>query len=45
VPGEGDRKTWVAHWNGLELAFSLRVPVVGVLKDVASGRCSLENLT
>ncbi len=43
-PGEGDRKTWVAHWNGLELAFSLRVPVVGVLKDVASGRCSMESV-
>ncbi|CAE6946422.1 hypothetical protein R69608_05547 [Paraburkholderia nemoris] len=38
------RKTWVAHWNGLTLALKLGVPIVGVLKDVATGACSLEHV-
>lgn len=38
------RKTWVAHWDGLQLALASKVPTIGVLKDVHSGRCSLEQL-
>jgi 5-methylcytosine-specific restriction endonuclease McrA len=44
-PTEGTtRKTWVAHWDGLQLALASNIPVVGVLKDVHSGRCSLEHV-
>lgn len=35
------RKTWVAHWDGLSLALTNKLPIVGVLKDVYSSRCSL----
>ncbi|WP_439894417.1 HNH endonuclease (plasmid) [Ralstonia sp. 25C] len=38
------RRTWVAHWNRLELARSNGIPIVGVLKDVYTGRCSLEHV-
>ncbi len=34
----------VAHWDGLELALRTGIPIVGVLKDVHSGRCSLNHL-
>lgn len=37
------RKTWVAHWNRIRLAIEQSIPIVGVLKDVATGNCSLEN--
>ena len=38
------RKTWIAHWNGLELALTSNIPIIGVLKDVHSGRCSLKHI-
>jgi hypothetical protein len=38
------RKTWVAHWNGLLLALEKGIPIVGVLKDVHTDRCSLTHL-
>lgn len=38
------RTTWVTHWNRLELARGNRIPVIGVLKDVYTGRCSLEHV-
>lgn len=38
------RKTWIAHWNGLELALTSNIPIIGVLKDVHSGRCSLKHV-
>ncbi|MFG6490284.1 HNH endonuclease, partial [Roseateles sp. BYS78W] len=40
-PTGATRKTWVAHWNGLELALEKHLPIVGVLKDVHSSRCAL----
>lgn len=43
-PVGATRKTWVAHWNGLELALKRRLPIVGVLKDVRSNRCALSCL-
>lgn len=43
-PTAGAKRTWVAHWNGLELALSNAIPIVGVLKDVHSGRCSLAHV-
>jgi 5-methylcytosine-specific restriction endonuclease McrA len=43
-PAEKPRKTWVSHWTGLQLAFEQGLPVVGVLKDVDTGRCSLNSL-
>lgn len=36
--------THVAHINRVHLAFENNIPVVGVLKDVKTRRCSLENL-
>ncbi|MDN7586632.1 HNH endonuclease [Burkholderia seminalis] len=38
------RTTWVTHWNRLELARGNGIPVVGVLKDVHTGRCSLDHV-
>lgn len=44
-PTEGTtRKTWVAHWDGLQLALAKSIPIIGVLKDVYSSRCSLEHV-
>jgi hypothetical protein len=44
-PTLGERRTtWVAHWKGLELALASRVPIIGMLKDVSTGLCSLSNL-
>lgn len=39
-PVGAKRKTWVAHWNGLELALENQIPIIGVLKDVHSNRCA-----
>ena len=36
------RKTWVAHWDSLQLALELQVPTVGVLKDYKTGSCALD---
>jgi hypothetical protein len=41
--GSTDGK-WVAHWDGLNLATAQGIPIVGVLKDVHTSRCSLENV-
>lgn len=38
------RNTWVAHWDGLQLALANKIPIIGVLKDVHSSRCSLEHV-
>lgn len=35
---------WVAHWNRIRLAVNKKIPIVGVLKDVSSRRCSMENV-
>lgn len=44
-PGSGETSTtWVAHWNGLQLAVNHGIPIVGVLKDVRTNRCSLAHL-
>jgi hypothetical protein len=44
-PIEGTtRKTWVAHWDGLRLALAGNLPIIGVLKDVRSNRCSLDHV-
>jgi HNH endonuclease len=43
-PADNPRKTHVAHWDGLELALAKRIPIVGVLKDAHSKRCSLEHV-
>jgi hypothetical protein len=43
-PGTGARKTHVAHWNGIELALREAVPMTAILKDVATGLCSLSML-
>ncbi|CAB3780297.1 HNH endonuclease [Paraburkholderia fynbosensis] len=32
----------IAHWNRLELAAESQLPIIGVLKDYRTGRCSLE---
>lgn len=37
-------KNWVAHWNRIRLALEGSIPIVGVLKDVVSRNCSLENV-
>jgi len=37
-------KTAVAHWDGLQLALDRQIPIVGVLKDVHTGRCSLKHV-
>jgi HNH endonuclease len=37
------RTTWVAHWNRIRLAIETGIPIIGVLKDVKTGKCSLEN--
>lgn len=38
------RKTAVAHWEGLNLALRTSIPIVGVLKDVHTLRCSLNHV-
>ena len=37
-------KTWTAHWNRFQLALKMHLPIIGVLKDARTKRCSLENL-
>jgi hypothetical protein len=41
---EQSRKTAIAHWDGLHLAFEQAVPIIGVLKDAYTKRCSLNHL-
>jgi 5-methylcytosine-specific restriction endonuclease McrA len=36
--------TAVAHWEGLQLALRTRIPIIGVLKDVHTLRCSLNHV-
>lgn len=43
VPGRAT-KTRVAHYNRFRLAFDNKAPILGVLKDVKTKKCSLENL-
>jgi hypothetical protein len=37
-------KNWVAHWNRICLSIDTHIPIVGVLKDVATRKCSLESV-
>lgn len=37
-------KNWAYHWNRIRLALNERIPIVGVLKDVATSKCSLANV-
>jgi hypothetical protein len=43
-PAGTTQKTWLAHWNGLALALTNGIPIVGVLKDFRSNRCSLKHV-
>jgi hypothetical protein len=43
-PGRDPRKTHVAHWDGIELAVKGSLPMVGVLKDVRTGLCSMSSV-
>lgn len=43
-PGNGARRTHVAHWNGIELELREAVPMTAVIKDVETGLCSLSAL-
>jgi hypothetical protein len=43
-PGSDPRKTHVAHWDGIELALKGSLPIVGVLKDVRTGLCSMSSI-
>ena len=43
-PAGATRKTWVAHWNSLELALANNISIIGVLKDVHTSRCSIRNV-
>ncbi|MBE7418296.1 MAG: HNH endonuclease [Ideonella sp.] len=43
-PPRATRKTWTAHWAGIQLALERGLPMVGVLKDVYTRRCSLEHV-
>jgi hypothetical protein len=38
------RKTWIAHWTGVQLALQKGLPMIGVMKDVNTLRCSLKNV-
>lgn len=40
-PVLGARNTYVAHWNGIELAMRKAVSMTADLKDVETGLCSL----
>ena len=40
---ENDRNTWKAHWAGMQLALSSGIPIIGILKDAYSNRCSLQH--
>ncbi len=39
-----DAPNWTAHWNRVQLALKMHLPIIGVLKDVRTNRCSMENL-
>jgi hypothetical protein len=43
-PPRATLRPWIAHWAGVQLALEKDLPMVGVLKDVHTRRCSLENL-
>lgn len=38
--GDAVRPTHIAHWNGLKLALSTGLPIIGILKDVETKRCA-----
>lgn len=44
APSKISRRTHVAHMRRIDLAFQQHVPVVGILKDVDSGRCASSQL-
>jgi len=41
---DGARIAHVAHWEGLNLALDLKLPIVGVLKDAETGKCSVDDV-
>jgi hypothetical protein len=43
-PKKDARKTHVAHWDGIELAVKESLPMIGVLKDVRTGLCSMSTI-
>lgn len=43
-PTGATNRNWIAHWNRLRLAIDKGTPIVGVLKDVTTRRCSLQNV-
>lgn len=43
-PPRATRKTAIAHWNGVQLAIQRGLPMIGVLKDVNTSRCSLAHV-
>ena len=40
-PGRGAPPTSASHWNRITLARELKIPIIGVLKDFSTSRCSL----
>lgn len=42
-PPSGARKTHVAHLNRFQMAVEQKLPIVGVLKDVTTKKCSLDH--
>ncbi len=38
------RHTWKAHWNRTQLAFERSIPIVGLLKDAETKKCSTRYL-
>ncbi|MGR8951711.1 MAG: McrB family protein, partial [Gammaproteobacteria bacterium] len=44
IPGQEASPTSIAHWNGVNLALEQGIPIIGILKDYKSHRCSLKHL-
>jgi len=44
MPGKEASPTSKAHWNGVNLALEQGIPIIGILKDYKSHRCSLKHL-
>lgn len=44
MPGKKASRTSKAHWNRVNLALEQGIPIIGILKDYKSHRCSLKHL-
>ena len=44
MPPLHDAPNWTAHWNRVQLALKMHLPIIGVLKDARTNGCSMENL-